>query len=85
MKYIDGIKNDKTSKSWFGKMFANAEQSCMRLTIRPVKHIPITYYKPLTLYPKNGGSWLLADMDNIDNLKWIDGQPYELIIKGEDK
>jgi len=41
MKYIDGIKDDPISKSWLSKMFAEAEQSCMRLTIRPVKHIPI--------------------------------------------
>lgn len=46
------------------------------------KRIPVTYYKPLTLYPKNGGSMLLADMDNMDNLKWVDGKPYELITLG---
>lgn len=41
MKYIDGIKNDQINASGFGKMMNEAIGSCMRLTIRPTKHIPI--------------------------------------------
>lgn len=75
MKYLDGIKNDKISMSYFARSMFGIMDSCMRLTIRPVKHIDIIYYKPVTI----------GYLDNTDNLKWIDGQPYELIIlKGKD-
>jgi hypothetical protein len=47
------------------------------LLIPKVKHIPITYYKPL----------IICD-DHLSickgELKWVDGQPYELIIIGKD-
>lgn len=38
------------------------------------KHIDIIYYKSVTI----------GYLDNTDNLKWIDGQPYELIVLGKD-
>lgn len=80
MKYLDGIKNDKISMSYFARSMFGIMDSCMRLTIRPVKHIDIIYYKPL-------GTKLscLAGLTNSDNLKWIDGQPYELITIGGNK
>lgn len=85
-QYIDGKDNQI---NWYKYPFGAVVKAYMKYYGgEPVEHkkdgikhrIPITYYKPLTLYPKNGGSWLLQDMDNLDNLKWIDGQPYELIV-----
>lgn len=78
MKYIDGIKNDQINASGFGKMMNEAIGSCMRLTIRPTKHIPI--YIELIEIPSDGSKQL-------KNVKWIDikgiNTPFYPI--GEDK
>jgi hypothetical protein len=81
MKYIDGIKETGGNRA-------------INLIIRVFKdkrHIPITYYKPLDIiaehYDKDIDRYTFGydDLTNEDNLKWIDGQPYELIIlKGKD-
>ena len=77
MKYIDGIKDDKLNMSYFARSMFGIMDSCMRLTIRPVEHIPIIYYKPLTICDDH-----LSICKG--ELKWIDGQPYELIVLGKD-
>lgn len=46
------------------------------------KHIKIIYYKPVTITYIN--NFTVTDICNYDNLKWVDGQPYELIVLGND-
>jgi hypothetical protein len=73
MKYIDGIKETGGNKA-------------VNLIIRVFKtgkHIPITYYKPLIICDDHlSKTTFLPELEDFDNLEWIDGQPYELIIIG---
>ena len=65
-QYIDGIK----------------EVDEFKFRDKLVKHIPITYYKPLNVYDftdTNTGNYDGIGLSNLDNLKWVDGQPYELV------
>lgn len=50
------------------------------LLIPKVKHIPITYYKPLIICDDHlSKTTLLPELEDFDNLRWVDGQLYELI------
>jgi hypothetical protein len=79
MKYIDGIKetNTKMVFRYYAKLADESFNNLLRTYFHPVKHIPIKYYKPLVICDDH-----LSICKG--ELKWIDGQPYEIIILGKD-
>ena len=76
-QYIDGIKNNEMSLTYFGQIFNGSMISFGRLqrSIRPVKHIPILV--PITT---DDIHYLIESNKDVTNLKWLDGQPYEIVI-----
>lgn len=79
MKYIDGIKNNEMSNTWFGEFINQSFIGLSELTIRKVKHIPI--YEPMT---EERILYLTSANQSVIDIKWIDGQPYELITWSKD-
>ena len=90
-QYIDGIKDNKCKWNKYirfsGEMFYGHTNSGLGYNIfydihhnlPKGKRIPITYYKrldSLVVFGRTSDYHIL----NTDNLKWIDGQPYELIV-----
>ena len=95
-QYIDGIKDldwvEVINEYFLGISLYGTERklSCLKHHIWSAvycdnaKHIPITYYKPLHILHWGFYDPDFDDLQNEDNLKWIDGQPYELIIWSKD-
>lgn len=51
MKYIDGIKNNEMSNTWFGITMNQAFIGLSKLTVKPIKHIPV--YDELIYAPED--------------------------------
>lgn len=98
MKYIDGIKNldwGEVIHEYFLGISLHKSGSKLKgfrnhlwsaIINDNAKHIDITYYKPLTICFKDDmKTYFLPELEDFDNLDWIDGQPYEIIIIGGNK
>lgn len=68
---------DGTPYAFTGKLF---NEFCIKILRPSAKHIPV--YEPMT---KKRILHLMATSEDISGVKWIDGQPYELITLNRSK